>query len=308
MPVNYEKLMPLSLKKLGKDERWLQDIIASDPAILGLGGVVRLRARERRQPTGGRLDLLLEDRAQLRRWEVEIQLGATDESHIIRTIEYWDSESRRFPEYEHSAVIVAEEITNRFFRVIDLFNRHIPITAIKLTAVEQPGGKVGVLFTTVLDEQSRGGESPVDSAFDGRAHWVERAGEAWVVMVEKIYECLASRFRGCLLRYNRWTIAMKQQGNLRNLVICRERDGLVEIRFRTARYLESLESRFRALSWDWERASEHDNEGDDYFVDFPVRDFSEEEFTLLCDIFRVAIGEEIESESASPTEAENPNA
>jgi len=37
----------------------------------------------------GRLDLLLQD-ANQRRYEVEIQLGATDESHIIRTIEYWD--------------------------------------------------------------------------------------------------------------------------------------------------------------------------------------------------------------------------
>ena len=30
-----------------------------------------------------------------------------DESHIIRTIEYWDIERRRYPQYEHVAVIVA---------------------------------------------------------------------------------------------------------------------------------------------------------------------------------------------------------
>jgi len=42
-----------------------------------------------------------------RRYEVEIQLGATDESHIIRTIEYWDIERKRYPQYEHTAVIVA---------------------------------------------------------------------------------------------------------------------------------------------------------------------------------------------------------
>ena len=55
------------------------------------------------------------------RYEVELQC-ATDETHIIRTIEYWDIERRRFPEYDHVAVIVVEEITARFFNVIGLFN------------------------------------------------------------------------------------------------------------------------------------------------------------------------------------------
>jgi len=41
-------------------ERWVQDRIAENPAILGLGNL-NLRDRERRQPGGGRLDLLLED-------------------------------------------------------------------------------------------------------------------------------------------------------------------------------------------------------------------------------------------------------
>jgi hypothetical protein len=35
----------------------------------------------------GRLDLLLQDSETNRRYEIEIQLGATDETHIIRTIE-----------------------------------------------------------------------------------------------------------------------------------------------------------------------------------------------------------------------------
>jgi hypothetical protein len=47
------------------------------------------------------------------RYEVEIMLGAVDESHIIRTIEYWDVERQRYPTLQHCAVIVAEEITER---------------------------------------------------------------------------------------------------------------------------------------------------------------------------------------------------
>ena len=73
------------------DEKWVQNIIADDPSVLGLGDLV-LRDQERRQPNAGRLDLLLQDRDTNRRFEVELQLGSTDESHIIRVIEYWDIE------------------------------------------------------------------------------------------------------------------------------------------------------------------------------------------------------------------------
>ena len=48
------------------------------------------------------------------------------ESHIIRTIEYWDIERKRYPQYEHCAVLVAEDITSRFLNVISLFNGTIP--------------------------------------------------------------------------------------------------------------------------------------------------------------------------------------
>jgi hypothetical protein len=37
-------------------------------------------------------------------YEVEIMLGNIDESHIIRTIEYWDIERQRRPQFDHQAV------------------------------------------------------------------------------------------------------------------------------------------------------------------------------------------------------------
>lgn len=113
-------------------EVWLQNQIAADPSILGLGDLI-LKDKERIQPKAGRLDLLLQDSSN-RLYEVEIQLGKTDEAHIIRTIEYWDIERKRYPQYDHCAVIVAEDITSRFLNVISLFNGHIPLIAIQLNA------------------------------------------------------------------------------------------------------------------------------------------------------------------------------
>jgi hypothetical protein len=143
------------LRDIGMDERWLHQRILEDPSILGLGDLAVFR-NEKIQLLGGRLDLLLQDTESepVTMYEVEIMLGVTDESHIVRTIEYWDVESRRYPNREHRAVIVAEEITNRFFNVIWLLSRSIPIIAIQLNAIRLDG-KLLLHFTKVLDLSSR---------------------------------------------------------------------------------------------------------------------------------------------------------
>ena len=92
---------------------------SGDPGLLGLGEL-EVKDVERMQPRAGRLDLLLQDPDSYRRYTVELQLGATDESHIIRALEYWDIERKRYPQYDYCAVLVAEDITSRFLNVIAL--------------------------------------------------------------------------------------------------------------------------------------------------------------------------------------------
>ena len=300
MSDDFEELIPVRLGTLGKDEGWLQDLIANNPQILGLGEDVVVRDKERRQTAGGILDLLLENSDNLR-WEVEIQLGATDASHIIRTIEYWDIERKRYPQYEHRAVIVAEEITDRFFNVIALFNGHIPITAIKLTAVKQPGGKVGVLFTKILDAQTRDDESSNDRRpVYNRAYWVEKTSEAWWNRVQKIYADLNDEF-GCSPRYNRTSISLRQSGNRKTSIYFRLPDGGGDMVVYTGRRDESIDRRLADLDWKYEWGDDGKYGG--YWLDFPSRDLAEKDFALLRDMFRVAIGEEIESESTPSDES-----
>src|SRR5437762_918229 len=73
----------IRLKDAGCDEYWLQDRIFENPAILGLGDLEAV-TRERQQSSGGKLDLLLKDPEDNSMYEVEVMLGHTDESHIIR--------------------------------------------------------------------------------------------------------------------------------------------------------------------------------------------------------------------------------
>lgn len=149
MALELKKATPVFLRSLGLDERWLQDRIDDDPSLLGLGDLDVIR-RERKQGSGGRIDFLMHDPEDDIRFEIEIMLGALDETHIIRTIEYWDLERQRYPTHEHRAVIVAEEITSRFFNVIRLLNRAVPIIALQLNALRF-GDTIFLQFTKVLD-------------------------------------------------------------------------------------------------------------------------------------------------------------
>src|SRR5712692_3727762 len=163
------------------NEKWVQLRVAEDPKILGLGDLVLLQ-QERIQPSGGRLDLLFQDADTKRRYEVELQLGTIDESHIIRTLEYWDIERKRYPQYDHCAVLVAEDITSRFLSVISLFNGAIPLIAIQMQEVKD-GEATKLVFTKVLDELSRGvvdEDEDAEAPPADRAYWEERGSKLTV--------------------------------------------------------------------------------------------------------------------------------
>lgn len=203
------------------DEAWVQDRIFEHPEILGLGDLI-VRDRERPQVGRGRLDLLLQDPETLRRYEVEIQLGKTDESHIIRTVEYWDVERKRYPQYEHCAVIVAEDITSRFLNVINLFNGFIPLIALKLQAI-RVDGKIGLLFTTVLDEMPLGRvdeDEPVQE-LTNRPYWEEKGSSRTVGLADKMLEMIQSFAPGYELKYNKHYIGLALNGQANNFVAFR---------------------------------------------------------------------------------------
>lgn len=207
--LKYTKLEKVNLRD-HFDEKWLQARIEEDPSLLGLGEVVIL-TRERKQPTGGKIDFLLSDPETETMYEVEVQLGETDESHIIRTIEYWDIERRRFPSKDHKAVIIAEDITNRFFNVISLMNRSIPIIAIQLNAVKIED-KISLDFTKVLDiyeepedEEDLGGEV-VD-----RAYWENRSNPRSIALMDELIAITKGICEEQRVTYNKHHIALGTQ-------------------------------------------------------------------------------------------------
>lgn len=191
----------IGIRAGGHDEYWLQDRIASEPACLGLGDLEVVQ-RERQQSSGGRLDLLLKDPETDTMYETEIMLGDTDESHIIRTIEYWDNERKKWPKRQHIAVIVAEGITHRFYNVIHLLSNALPLIAIKASLLDTNAGHC-LHFQKILDtyEEPELEDDASDREPKTEAYWREKS--SWTLdTAMSIRDQVAKSIRSVALRFN----------------------------------------------------------------------------------------------------------
>jgi len=237
----YVKFEKIELKNHPEfNERWVQDRIAEDPTILGLGDVI-VKDKERIQPRAGRLDLLLQGADSSSRYEVEIQLGSTDESHIIRTIEYWDIERRRYPQYDHAAVIVAEDITSRFLNVISLFNGFIPLRAIQMNVLKLDD-HIGLVFTTVMDQFTLGlDDDDEDVEPADRAYWESRGSKKTVAMVDQLLDIAKQFDEGLELKYNKVYIGLAKNGQPCNFILFRPKKAFTRCDLRLKRSQETQE-------------------------------------------------------------------
>jgi len=252
MPVKYTRPERVSIRLHPElSEKWVQDLIASEPSILGLGDVV-LIGKERIHPHAGRLDLLFQDRDTKRRYEVELQLGPTDEAHIIRCIEYWDIERKRYPQHDHCAVIVAEDILSRFLNVISLFNGTIPLIAIQMQAYKV-GEEFTLIFSKVLDELPRG---PVDldeeaeAAPTDRKYWEEdKASKETLKLTDEMFSIVREFDSSVELKYNKFYIGLARSGRADNFVTFTPRKKLAGIEPRITRS-DDVDAKIREAGFD----------------------------------------------------------
>lgn len=214
----------ISIRDAGKDEYWLQEQIWSNPRCLGLGELEQVR-KEKKQSSGGRLDILLGNPEDDSRYAVEVMLGETDETHIIRTIEYWLRERRRHPTKQHYAVLVAEKINKRFFEVIYLLSETTPIIAIQAN-LRKIDNSLGLSFDTILDIY----EDPADDSANGgdgsplafQQSWQKKA--AWTVShANKLKSLLSSAMGDITLNFVQSYISLSVQG--RNFMWLHRRTG-----------------------------------------------------------------------------------
>jgi hypothetical protein len=214
MALELKKIETVELRMAGLDEKWLQRQILNDTSILGLGELEVL-VRERRQPQGGKIDFLMYSEEADTYYEVEVMLGVLDESHIIRTIEYWDIERQRRPGSEHRAVIVAEKITSRFFNVLRLLNRSVPMIAVQLGAFKVDDSSIVLHGVTVLDGTEETPETYVSEEAEqtDRKYWERKRDPTSLAVMDKILTNIKSGGIEERLSYNKHHIALGSTGN-----------------------------------------------------------------------------------------------
>jgi len=228
------------------DEAWLRDVITSDPTILGLGDVI-VKDVERPQPKAGRLDLLLHDPEIEKRYEVEIMLGRVDESHIIRCLEYWDIERKRYPSYDHCAVLIAEDITTRFLNVISLFNSTLPIIALQMNAIKV-NEQVVLGFVRVLDEVQAGSvqedEELAERETADRSYWEIRGSALSLGIVDECLKLLKEIDNNLELSYKKHYMGLIHHNRPNNFLVFKAKKKFLRIEIRVAD-LDGLAAKFK---------------------------------------------------------------
>jgi hypothetical protein len=217
------------------------------------------------------------------RYEIEIMLGATDPSHIIRTIEYWDMKRQRSPLIEHRAVLVAEEITSRFFNVIRLLNRAVPLIAIQLSAF-QFGDEVVLQFVRVLDTYEFGGdEESGPTELTDRTYWEKRARPEALATIDAIVALISGSGSEPKITYNRTHVAVGTAGYIFGWFFPRKIATHCPVRFKVG-----SEQRPALMTKLEEAGLEAENRGQASIQMFLKPEQVKEHRALLAEILRVA--------------------
>ncbi len=185
------------------------------------------------------MDLLLQDPETKRRYEVELQLGATDEAHIIRTIEYYDIERKRYPQYDHCAVLIAEDITSRFLNVIGLFNGTIPLIALQMQAFQIGEDNITLVFSTIVDELVRGlvdEDEDAEATPTDRNFWESKATKATVALADRLLEIVREFDPDLDLKYNKFYIGLSKDGQPFNIVTFRPKKNQINLEIKISKH------------------------------------------------------------------------
>jgi len=213
-------------------------------------------------------------------------LGSTDESHLIRTIEYWDIERRKWPGYEHCAVLIAEDVTTRFLNVISLFSGSIPFVVVQVNGLHVEG-KLALNFVRVLDSRTLRTDETSDlkAKITDRPYWVNRASATTVELAEKciaIINQVATTTRKP--SYNKYFIGLNDGTQPGNFVTFKPRKSFLKVKFEA---LNPVEPWLKRLE---QGGLESDVKNDALRVNLTPKDF-EDNKELLMELLQEAVKE-----------------
>ena len=219
-------LQNISLKNFPNiKEKDIQDYIANDPTVLGLGKVV-LKGKEKNQPKAGRLDLLLEDSGKKLRYVVEIMLGKIDADHILRTIDYLERERKQNSDFDYCVVIIAEEFAGRLNKTLQSCKNHFPLIAIEMNAFKG-GEKICIHFKKILDELKVDNDD--DASIVSREFWETKSSKYTIELTDEILKIIKEIDSSVEIKYNKRYITFVRNGSPFKFVVMNAKNKFLEI-------------------------------------------------------------------------------
>jgi hypothetical protein len=122
---------PATVAGLGKDESWLKDWLAEEPARLGLGEITILGG-EPVQGEDGNPAFMASDAS--RYYSVNVKLGQLDAAHGFHVLDSWARNRVRHPDKTHVAVLVTETLGGRYETALRALSEHLPLVVVELQA------------------------------------------------------------------------------------------------------------------------------------------------------------------------------
>jgi hypothetical protein len=116
-------------------EPWLVERIGEDLTILGLGHLDLKHASWRSR----QLSLLLQDPRESAMYVVELQVGPTDDRHVIRLVERWDATRKRHSRNRCFGVLTSEQIAPCYLNILQVISKAVPVAVMEISASEAAG-------------------------------------------------------------------------------------------------------------------------------------------------------------------------
>ena len=127
-----------SLKAVGKSGNWVCDWILEKPSRLGLGNI---EIRDNKLIYHGNLEVRQEILAYLASadtfYEIEIMLDECEANHNgLRALEFSSRERLKHPNSKHVAVIVSENLSSTYRKLLEALPQILPFIGIEITVLK----------------------------------------------------------------------------------------------------------------------------------------------------------------------------
>ncbi|MEO2012939.1 MAG: DUF5655 domain-containing protein, partial [Fuerstiella sp.] len=171
-----------------------------------------------------------------------------------------------------------------FLNVISLFNGHIPLIALQMSALKS-GDQIGLVFSKVVDLMTFGLVDEDEEAQEttDRAYWEKRGSSATVALADELLKFAQVHDPEVELKYNKFYIGLAKKGQPNNFVVFRPKKKSLRIEPRIPKS-ESLQEKLDASNID---VMDYDKRWGRYRIRLSKEDVKEHE-QLIKELFAEA--------------------